>query len=86
MSELLSQAAQLMLVGMGAVFIFLFLLTVAMSVMKRLIPSPAVATTRQPSADNKNSSAESPALLAAISAAVHQYRHGKKAANNKEKS
>ncbi|MDV6317077.1 oxaloacetate decarboxylase subunit gamma [Idiomarina sp. HP20-50] len=86
MSELLSQAAQLMLVGMGAVIIFLFLLTVAMSVMKRLIPTPEVVTSRQPSGEGKSADAESPALLAAISAAVHQYRHGKKVANNKEKS
>lgn len=86
MSELLSQAAQLMLVGMGAVIIFLCLLVVAMSVMKRLIPTPEPVASTQPSVKGNNSDAATPAVLAAISAAVHSYRQGKKAANNKEKS
>jgi oxaloacetate decarboxylase gamma subunit len=85
-SELLSQAAQLMLVGMGAVIIFLCLLVVAMSVMKRLIPTPeAVASSHSP-VEDRSSDTASPAVLAAISAAIHHYRKGTKAANNKEKS
>lgn len=86
MSELLSQAAQLMLVGMGAVIIFLCLLVVAMGVMKRLIPTPEAVVSTQPSVEDKSSDAAPTAVLAAISAAVHSYRQGKKAANNKEKS
>jgi len=85
-SELLSQAAQLMLVGMGAVITFLFLLIVAMSVMKRLIPTPAAVVSTQTAPGDKSSDTTPPAVLAAISAAVHHYRNGKKAANNKEKS
>ena len=86
MSELLSQAAQLMLVGMGAVITFLFLLIVAMSVMKRLIPAPAAVTNTQATPEDKSSDTAPPAVLAAISAAIHHYRKDKKAANNKEKS
>lgn len=86
MSELLSQAAQLMLVGMGAVITFLCLLVIAMSVMKRLLPAPEPVASAQPSVEDNHSDTTPPAVLAAISAAVHRYRQGEKAANNKEKS
>jgi oxaloacetate decarboxylase gamma subunit len=85
-SELLSQAAQLMLVGMGAVIIFLCLLVVAMSAMKRLIPTPEAVSSSHSPVKDKNSDTAPPAVLAAISAAIHHYRNGTKAANNKEKS
>lgn len=86
MQELLIQAAQLMLVGMGAVIVFLCVLVVCMAVMKRLIPTPALSaeTPSQPRSDA--SSGESPKVIAAITSAVHQYRQRHSAAQNKEMS
>ncbi|ATZ73978.1 oxaloacetate decarboxylase subunit gamma [Idiomarina sp. X4] len=86
MQELLTQAAQLMLVGMGAVIVFLCILVVCMAVMKWLIPTPSLApqTPNQPRSDA--SAGKSPTLVAAVSAAVHQYRQRHSAAENKEMS
>lgn len=85
MSELLNQAAQLMLVGMSAVIIFLLLLVVAMSAMKRFIPAPT-AVPSQTSRKSTSPDTTRPAVLAAISAAIHQYRADRHTANNEEKS
>jgi len=68
MNELLYSGIELMLVGMGIVFTFLGMLVVvinAMSVLvQRFFPEhPAVAQ-----------SAEDPRMIAAITAAVHEYR------------
>lgn len=79
MSELLLEGVEIMLIGMGTVFVFLGLLVIATSTMSRLItqmqgePEP-VAQRAAPAATNNANGVEDPALLAAISAAVHQFR------------
>ncbi|WP_100655759.1 OadG family protein [Alteromonas flava] len=75
----LSEAALLMGVGMVSVFAFLTLLIVAMSVLKRFVerfPPPEVPAPAKP---NKSIQAGHPdqQVVAAITAAVHQYRQSK---------
>ncbi|MCS4307792.1 oxaloacetate decarboxylase gamma subunit [Rheinheimera pacifica] len=74
-TELLWEAASLMLIGMVAVFAFLLLLVfvvqILSAVMQRYFPAKtADKTTRVESV----SSGPSPAVIAAISGAIHQYR------------
>ncbi len=79
MSEILLEGVEIMLIGMGTVFVFLGLLVVATSTMSRLItrmqgePETIAATTAQQSKPPSGQVTD-PALLAAISAAVHQFR------------
>lgn len=68
MNELLSSGIELMLVGMGIVFTFLSMLVVFINGMSSLIQrffpeTPIVAQ-----------QGDDPRMIAAISAAVHQYR------------
>lgn len=84
MQELLNQAAQLMLIGMGAVIVFLCALVICMTIMKKLIPAPALTAETPANSRSDVSSRESPKVVAAISAAVHQYRQRHSAAENKE--
>lgn len=79
-SDLLYEAGLLMLVGMIVVFIFLSILifaTKGLSKFAASIAPPAVA----PSRDPKSSSSQSPDLdgpvVAAITAAVKQYKKNK---------
>lgn len=75
-TALLVQSANLMLIGMGSVFCFLWLLVLAVTllsrVMQRHFPVPAKET------DTTNTSAAetavTPAIIAAITAAIHQHR------------
>ena len=74
-AELLLEAASLMLIGMVAVFAFLLLLVfivqIISSVMQRYFPvKPTDKTARAESGSN----GPSPAVIAAISGAIHQYR------------
>ena len=74
-AELLWEAASLMLIGMVAVFAFLLLLVfvvqIISSVMQRYFPvKPTDKTTRAESA----AKGPSPAVIAAISGAIHQHR------------
>jgi oxaloacetate decarboxylase (Na+ extruding) subunit gamma len=80
MNELLSQALELMLAGMGFVFVFLIILIFATAAMSKLVarflPEPAPVPKASPATA---SSALKPAqadaqLLAVISAAVKEYR------------
>ena len=73
-SDLLVKGVELMFLGMGTVFVFLAVLVFAVTKMSELIqkyeatlPQPEVKPPR--SAGVKNSD-----LIAAISAAIHQYR------------
>ena len=66
-SSLLVQGAQLMLVGMGTVFVFLTALVAATSLMSSLAMQKAPPT----DASGSGPSAEE---IAAISAAISQYR------------
>ena len=74
-AELLREAASLMLIGMVAVFAFLLLLVFVVQilsmVMQRYFPvKPTDKTARAESGSN----GPSPAVIAAISGAIHQYR------------
>ena len=73
MLEQITAGVELMLVGMGIVFTFLVMLIGAVNVMSKLVqryfPEPqeiVLSTTAAPKEDR--------ATIAAISAAVHQYR------------
>lgn len=71
MAELMSSGVELMIVGMGIVYLFLALLVIAISVMSRLVQrffpeAPKSAKVVKIEADK--------ATVAAITAAVHRYR------------
>lgn len=74
-AELLMEAAGLMLIGMVAVYAFLcvlVLLTQAMSkCIQRYFPAKVIEKSNK---TEHVSEGVSPAVIAAISAAVHQYR------------
>lgn len=75
MAELISSGVELMIAGMGIVYLFLALLVVAINTMSALVrryfpEQPKPEKTVEVDADK--------ATVAAIAAAVHQYR-----ANNK---
>lgn len=70
MSDLLLEGLNLAMYGMGTVFVFLTLLVGATTLMSRLLrEAPTVVPSVAPSAQSD------PRLLAAITAAVHQYRN-----------
>ncbi|MBU2879833.1 OadG family protein [Aliiglaciecola lipolytica] len=77
-SELLIEAANLMVVGMVVVFVFLTLLIGAVNLIaainrifpEEVVPAHPARTQRKVSNDKSNSSVP----IAAITAAVHQYR------------
>ena len=75
-STLLEQGLELMLFGMGTVFVFLTLLIVVTgwmsSLAQRLEPPPAAPLARK--RRGAPESQPSPAVVAAISAAIHEYR------------
>jgi oxaloacetate decarboxylase (Na+ extruding) subunit gamma len=74
MSELLSKGLELMILGMGTVFVFLAVLVFAVTKMSEFIqayeknnPQPQSAPAVKPVAAGSDH-------IAAISAAIHQYR------------
>lgn len=78
-SELLLEGVELMLFGMGFVFVFLVLLVLAIRVMSRLIElfaphTPAPATSSAAPSIKSAGSAPDAELLAAIQSAIHQHR------------
>lgn len=75
--SLLVDAASLMITGMSVVFIFLTILVFLVRLMSKLVPEevPEPITTTNPNNNvQPSSSTVSPRVVAAISAAVHQYR------------
>ena len=78
--NLLVEAGTLLLVGMIVVFVFLTLLIVAIKLIAKVCSyfpesiAPGPAQPAQASTSVSQSGAMSPSLVAAISAAVHQYR------------
>ncbi|MGR8997736.1 MAG: OadG family protein [Gammaproteobacteria bacterium] len=73
MTELMSGGVELMFVGMGIVFLFLAMLVVAINIMSSLVrrffpDTPALAVAAPVSGGIDKST------VAAITAAVHQYR------------
>jgi oxaloacetate decarboxylase gamma subunit len=77
LSSLFSEAAILMLVGMGFVFVFLSILILAINLLAKLavkFPDP-IPQTRQPKRATNVDTGEIPAnIVAAITSAVTQYR------------
>lgn len=75
-SELLLEGVELMLFGLGSVFIFLVLLIVCIRLMSSVIGRFDSAPATQPASINSAAvTAEMDAdLLAAIQAAIHQHR------------
>lgn len=72
MTELLSSGIELMVAGMGIVFLFLTMLVIAINLMSAMVlrffpDAPTVSTTPAVSGTDKR-------VVAAITAAVHQYR------------
>ncbi|MGD8174083.1 oxaloacetate decarboxylase subunit gamma [Vibrio sp. TRT 21S02] len=75
--SLLVDAAAMMFTGMAVVFIFLTILVYLVRLMSKLVPEEVPEPIVAPNHNNKvqtKSSAVSPKVVAAISAAVHQYR------------
>ena len=75
--SLLVDAATLMLTGMVVVFLFLTILVYLVRLMSKLVPEEVpepIVTSNQNNKVQTTSSAVSPKVVAAISAAVHQYR------------
>lgn len=76
MSQLMSDAVSLMLVGMGFVFVFLTILVFLTGLMSKLVlkyapaPEPVAPAAKPAPQDNLND----PQLLAVLSAAVAKYR------------
>ncbi len=73
MTELMSGGVELMLAGMGIVFLFLAMLVIAINIMSSLVrrffpDAPALAVAAPVSGGIDKS------IVAAITAAVHQYR------------
>lgn len=74
-SQLLSEGVELMLYGMGSVFVFLTLLILSIHLMARLlwrIAPPAAAVT--PATPAVQAQGPEPDVLAAIQAAISQHR------------
>ncbi|MCW8347773.1 MULTISPECIES: oxaloacetate decarboxylase subunit gamma [Vibrio] len=75
--SLLGDAATLMLTGMSVVFVFLTILVYLVRLMSKLVPEEApepIAAPKQTKPSLSPSNTVSPSVVAAISAAVHQYR------------
>lgn len=74
MSELISSGVELMLVGMGIVYLFLTMLVIAINLMssmvQRFFPDAPIKTLSVPSVRPRADKL----TVAAITAAVHQYR------------
>ncbi|OUS30898.1 hypothetical protein A9Q99_05145 [Gammaproteobacteria bacterium 45_16_T64] len=81
MNQLMWEGINLMMLGMGAVFVFLTLLVFTTTLMSKLVnkyappvPAPAeqpAASVNQPNEPNQVSDGQ---LLAVISAAIHRHR------------
>lgn len=80
MSELMTDAIGLMVVGMGFVFVFLIILVFLTGIMSKLVtkylpaPEPVVAKTKV----KKTNASSDAQLLAVLSAAVAEYRSDQK--------
>jgi len=76
MTEMMNSGLELMLIGMGIVFAFLVLLIVMVNfmtlILQRFFPEQPVTVIPPSSASTRHTNA---GTIAAISAAVHQYRN-----------
>lgn len=74
-ADLLLEAANLMLIGMITVFTFLFVLVLLLKLMSKTIQHYfPVKVLDKPTKLDSGTEGVSPAVIAAISVAVHQYR------------
>ncbi|WP_166838054.1 OadG family protein [Rheinheimera pleomorphica] len=73
-AELLLEAASLMLIGMVAVFAFLLLLVLVVQLISAVVLRYFPVKAAEKAAIVDSSSGPSPAVIAAISTAIHQYR------------
>ncbi|MER2490421.1 oxaloacetate decarboxylase subunit gamma [Catenovulum sediminis] len=82
LSSLLIEAANLLLVGMVVVFMFLGILIFLIKLMSKLVgsdaPAPASVNIPNRPTSRKSNSTQDKKVVAAISAAVHQYRQDNK--------
>ncbi len=75
--SLLVDAATLMITGMAVVFIFLTILVFLVRLMSKLVPEEVLEPIAAPKTKTNiqsTSSAVSPQVVAAISAAIHKHR------------
>ena len=70
--DLVYDALLLMFIGMGAVFAFLFILVLSVQLMSRWLPKPVVTAVSAPL--SSGDAAVPASVVAAISAAIHQFR------------
>ena len=82
MAELMSSGIELLFAGMGIVFLFLAMLVVAINIMSSFIQRffPETPLMGMPSSV---SGGVDKSIVAAITAAVHQYRHEHKLIKDK---
>lgn len=79
-SELISEGINLMLFGMGFVFVFLTLLVAVTSLMSKTVNKlvkPAPEAKNKPAPVSAPAAAGNDELIAVMTAAVHKYRSGK---------
>lgn len=76
--SLLWQAATIMVTGMGVVFLFLTIMVYLVTLMSKLVPKESLPEIVPRSRTNISKSSDvEPQVIAAISAAIHQYRNNK---------
>jgi oxaloacetate decarboxylase gamma subunit len=76
-TTLLEQALDLLIFGMGTVFVFLALLVIAINMMSRFVETyfPEIVVEETPAIKRKTTTdALDPTTLAVIQAAIHQHR------------
>ncbi|MDP2562390.1 OadG family transporter subunit [Psychrobium sp. 1_MG-2023] len=73
-SQALATAANIMLLGMVCVFVFLGLLVVAINLLAKFCPEEVVPAPAKPTNTNDPLN---PDVVAAITAAVHKYRQSR---------
>lgn len=77
MTELMNSGLELLVAGMGIVFLFLTMLVVAINLMSAMVLRFFPDEPKAPSSSSVVSSNDK-RIVAAITAAVHQYRHDHK--------
>ncbi|MBL4795261.1 MAG: OadG family protein [Pseudomonadales bacterium] len=80
MNELLVSGLELMLIGMGSVFLFLSMLVLTTRIMSKIVmqlqsPVDLLQPSVLPSEIKINTETEDKRLIAVISAAIHQHRN-----------
>lgn len=72
--ELLTEGVNLMLLGMGTVFVFLTVLVLVTSLMSKLVLKYTPVQLQAPDSSKANGQPSEQTLLAIISAAIHAHR------------